>query len=356
MAKENCSLCGKNTGFWGRFELKDGYICDACFDSAKCIKYDLDIFKTTTYTVNMLQNIVNDKVTTKSAKNTEYKQSGNEEYDLILISAGENKYSVIKKIREITGCSLSKAQDIIDHLPQKMSSYIAVNFAQEAKNDLEEVGAIAEIEKVKKVHTDNDTFFQGQVMLPEQQLLQEFDGASVSQFTSVTSESEGCFTGCKKIFNGIINGIEIILVIIFLYLLISGKLYIIGGDLLAKFNNGEHYIEMVQNLSPTDYNTSYLQAYSETFDKNTWEYFKSDDKRVVQITSSYEDLADDLITQFIITPTGEDGQYEIEIYAMNLSGNDLSQGEIALVMASIFQDELIEALGALYFNYTGLIN
>ena len=57
MAKENCSLCGKNTGFWGRFELKDGYICDACFDSAKCIKYDLDIFKTTTYTVNMLQNI-----------------------------------------------------------------------------------------------------------------------------------------------------------------------------------------------------------------------------------------------------------------------------------------------------------
>lgn len=43
MAKKDCSICGKEVGFLGRLDLRDGYICDECYKEV-CKKYSLESF------------------------------------------------------------------------------------------------------------------------------------------------------------------------------------------------------------------------------------------------------------------------------------------------------------------------
>lgn len=107
------------------------------------------------------------------------------------------------------------------------------------------------------------------------------------------------------------------------------------------------YINMVKTLCPYTSGRSYGDAFSEEFDVNSWSYFESGNKQVVQVTSSYNDIDDTLITQFLITPTSEIGQFEIVPYAMSLSGQNMSSIEMQAVLAAIFDGETIGVLGDL---------
>ena len=173
------------------------------------------------------------------------------------------------------------------------------------------------------------------------------DQNSTNEKISIRKES-------KSTFNRIINIIEVAIAIFFIYVFLFGSDSLIITDLIAKLNGNDYidnpYLEMVLNHKPFDEGESYYSAFSRTFDDNEWTYFKSNNgQRIVQVISTYKDILNDkMITQFAISPTDEKGYFLIEPYAMRVSGRDLTEYEMNLVLAAVFDNEVVNALGELF--------
>jgi large subunit ribosomal protein L7/L12 len=67
------------------------------------------------------------------------------EFDVILTSFGENKVSVIKTVRGITGLGLKEAKDAVEGVPTVLKEGIPKAEAEEIKKQLTEAGATVEI-------------------------------------------------------------------------------------------------------------------------------------------------------------------------------------------------------------------
>jgi len=67
------------------------------------------------------------------------------EFDVILTSFGENKVSVIKTVRSITGLGLKEAKDAVEGVPTVLKEGIPKAEAEDIKKQLTEVGATVEI-------------------------------------------------------------------------------------------------------------------------------------------------------------------------------------------------------------------
>jgi large subunit ribosomal protein L7/L12 len=67
------------------------------------------------------------------------------EFDVILKAAGANKINVIKVVRALTSLGLKEAKDLVDGAPQPLKTAVSKAEAEEAKKQLVEAGAEAEI-------------------------------------------------------------------------------------------------------------------------------------------------------------------------------------------------------------------
>lgn len=67
------------------------------------------------------------------------------EFDVILTSAGEKKVNAIKAVRAITGLGLKEAKALVDGTPSAVKEGVSKDDAEEAKKQLEEAGATAEL-------------------------------------------------------------------------------------------------------------------------------------------------------------------------------------------------------------------
>lgn len=67
------------------------------------------------------------------------------EFSVILASAGANKISVIKVVREITGLGLKEAKDLVEGAPKPVKEGVNKGQAEELKKKLSETGATVEI-------------------------------------------------------------------------------------------------------------------------------------------------------------------------------------------------------------------
>jgi large subunit ribosomal protein L7/L12 len=67
------------------------------------------------------------------------------EFDVILTSFGENKVSVIKSVRSLTGLGLKEAKDAVEGVPTTVKEAVSKSDAEAAKKELEAAGATAEI-------------------------------------------------------------------------------------------------------------------------------------------------------------------------------------------------------------------
>lgn len=67
------------------------------------------------------------------------------EFDVILTNFGENKVSVIKAVRTITGLGLKEAKDAVEGAPNAVKEGVSKDEAEEVKKQLEEAGAAVEI-------------------------------------------------------------------------------------------------------------------------------------------------------------------------------------------------------------------
>ncbi len=67
------------------------------------------------------------------------------EFDVILTGFGENKVSVIKTVRGITGLGLKEAKDAVEGAPTVLKEGIPKAEAEEIKKQLLEAGATVEV-------------------------------------------------------------------------------------------------------------------------------------------------------------------------------------------------------------------
>lgn len=67
------------------------------------------------------------------------------EFEVVLVSAGDNKINVIKEVRGITGLGLKEAKDLVDGAPKTVKEGVSKNDAEEMKKKLEAAGAKIEL-------------------------------------------------------------------------------------------------------------------------------------------------------------------------------------------------------------------
>ncbi len=67
------------------------------------------------------------------------------EFDTVLTGIGDNKVSVIKAVRAITGLGLKEAKDLVDASPKAVKEGVSRADAETAQKQLQEAGASAEI-------------------------------------------------------------------------------------------------------------------------------------------------------------------------------------------------------------------
>ena len=66
-------------------------------------------------------------------------------FDVELKAVGEQKISVIKAVKDITGLGLKEAKDLVDGAPKVIKQEVKKEDAEEMKKKLEEAGAIVEL-------------------------------------------------------------------------------------------------------------------------------------------------------------------------------------------------------------------
>lgn len=67
------------------------------------------------------------------------------EFDVVLMSFGDNKIAVIKEVREITGLGLKEAKDLVDGAPKTVKEGVNKAEAEQIKEKIEKAGAKVEI-------------------------------------------------------------------------------------------------------------------------------------------------------------------------------------------------------------------
>jgi large subunit ribosomal protein L7/L12 len=68
-----------------------------------------------------------------------------DEFDVILDSAGEKKIQVIKEVRALTSLGLKEAKDLVDGAPKPVLEKVAKDAADKAKEQLEAAGATVSV-------------------------------------------------------------------------------------------------------------------------------------------------------------------------------------------------------------------
>ncbi len=68
-----------------------------------------------------------------------------DEFDVVLNSAGEKKIQVIKEVRSLTNLGLKEAKDLVDGAPKTVLEKVSKEDAEKAKVSLEAAGASVEL-------------------------------------------------------------------------------------------------------------------------------------------------------------------------------------------------------------------
>jgi large subunit ribosomal protein L7/L12 len=68
-----------------------------------------------------------------------------DEFDVILVAAGDKKIQVIKEVRALTSLGLKEAKALVDEAPKPVLEHVSKEDAQKAKDLLESAGASVEV-------------------------------------------------------------------------------------------------------------------------------------------------------------------------------------------------------------------
>ncbi len=68
-----------------------------------------------------------------------------DEFDVVLLEAGDKKIQVIKEVRALTNLGLKEAKDLVDGAPSPVLEKVSKDDAEKAKASLEEAGGKVEL-------------------------------------------------------------------------------------------------------------------------------------------------------------------------------------------------------------------
>jgi large subunit ribosomal protein L7/L12 len=68
-----------------------------------------------------------------------------DEFDVVLTSAGDKKIQVIKEVRALTSLGLKEAKDLVDAAPKPVLEKVSKEDAEKARTQLEGAGATVEL-------------------------------------------------------------------------------------------------------------------------------------------------------------------------------------------------------------------
>ena len=68
-----------------------------------------------------------------------------DEFDVVLVAAGEKKINVIKEVRTITGLGLTEAKTLVESAPKAVKEGVNKAEAEEIKKKIEEAGGTVEL-------------------------------------------------------------------------------------------------------------------------------------------------------------------------------------------------------------------
>ncbi|MDP8992727.1 MAG: 50S ribosomal protein L7/L12 [Actinomycetota bacterium] len=68
-----------------------------------------------------------------------------DEFDVVLVGAGDKKIQVIKEVRTLTNLGLKEAKDLVDGAPQPVLEKASKEDAEKARAQLEGAGATVEV-------------------------------------------------------------------------------------------------------------------------------------------------------------------------------------------------------------------
>ncbi len=68
-----------------------------------------------------------------------------DEFDVVLVAAGDAKIQVIKEVRTLTSLGLKEAKDLVDNAPKPVIEKASKEDAEKAKAQLEGAGATVEL-------------------------------------------------------------------------------------------------------------------------------------------------------------------------------------------------------------------
>lgn len=72
-------------------------------------------------------------------------EEAKDEFNVVMSSFGENKVSVIKAVRSLTGLGLKEAKELVEAVPSTVKEALPKSEAEEAKKALEEAGAAVDL-------------------------------------------------------------------------------------------------------------------------------------------------------------------------------------------------------------------
>src|SRR5437667_4339767 len=70
-----------------------------------------------------------------------------DEFDVVLIAAGDKKIQVIKEVRALTSLGLKEAKDVVDGAPKTVLEKVSKEDAEKGKEQLETAGATVELKQ-----------------------------------------------------------------------------------------------------------------------------------------------------------------------------------------------------------------
>ncbi len=68
-----------------------------------------------------------------------------DEFDVVLVAAGDKKIQVIKEVRALTSLGLKEAKELVDNAPKPVLEHVDKEAAEKAKEQLEGAGATIEL-------------------------------------------------------------------------------------------------------------------------------------------------------------------------------------------------------------------
>jgi len=69
-----------------------------------------------------------------------------DEFDVVLVSAGDKKIQVIKEVRAITGLGLKEAKELVEGAPKPVKEAVSKDEAQELKEKIEAAGGQVDVQ------------------------------------------------------------------------------------------------------------------------------------------------------------------------------------------------------------------